>query len=55
MVLATVETPQLLFDMVVNAPIMQVVLVPGFQLSCRGAEAFPWSRLLRTIVISICS
>ena len=42
MVLATKESPQLLFDLVVNAPIMQVVLVPGFQLPCRGAEASPW-------------
>ena len=41
MVLATIETPQLLFDMMVNAPVMQVVLVPGFQLPCRGAEADP--------------
>ena len=55
MVLATIETPHLLFDMVVNAPIMQVVLVPGFQLPCRGADLSPWSRLLRTIEISICS
>ena len=55
MVLATVETPRLPFDMVVNAPILQTVLVPGFQLPCRGAEASPWSRLTRTIEISICS
>ena len=45
MVLATIETPRLPFDMVVNAPIMQVVLVPGFQLPCRGAEPSPCSRL----------
>ena len=45
MVLVTIETLHLLFDMVVNAAIMQVVLVPGFQLPCRVAEASPWSRL----------
>ena len=36
----------MLVDKVVDTPVVQVVLVPGFQLPCRGAEPSPWSRLL---------